>query len=411
MAEKKTTSSAPVASHQKKSATTAISEHTKKGGPYSVEQMRATMSTGGGEPIPAGHRWTNEKRRLQPRDPETGHFTYNSDAQYGLKYKSHGKGNAVPVGMKSFKFHEGIKKGDKIAINDGVWIAIKDMSYEEVRDYFSHFDEESGEYYSYGEHDHSQATGNIAEETTETHDLKSHKLSSSLIKKRGRVSKEERERMDAGETHLGEFDMSKLGKYSQAEMTQKMQEYLDGFNPSEKITMLEAEITVPKKVANEAHNDAMDAAGWIAGAPFHSGFWATAIGGMANPAGAGSAHAKQPSAPAQPSVAQAQQNTAGVAPAGSQSGQQQPTQQNQPPKDSIFKNMNVPSEIMSGGMFQKDKIDYSGNQAHKKFFDDFYDMMKKNPAKFNITDAQVKVLDGQKLAYLAKKGIFDGIKF
>jgi hypothetical protein len=79
--------------------------------------------------------------------------------------------------------------------------------------------------------------------------------------------------MEAGETHLGTFDMSKLGKYSQAEMAQKMQEYLDGFNPSEKITMIDAHIELPKKAENEAYNEAKDRAGWVPGLPFRKGHW------------------------------------------------------------------------------------------------------------------------------------------
>lgn len=270
--KKPTSTSSAIASHGKQSSATALKEHGGKGDKYSVESLRANMSTGGGEPIPAGHKWTNEKRRLQPRDPDTGHFTYNADAQYGLKYKSHGKADATPIGAKRFNFGDGIKKGDKIAINDKVYIAIRDMNYEEVKDYFRHFDEEYGDYYSYGEKP-SEAAGDIEQETTLTHDLKGSSLSSAFIKKRGRVSKEEQAAMDAGETKLGTFDMSKLGKYSMKEMAAKTKEYLEGMTPSDKITMQEAHITLPKKKANEAYNAEKDARGWVAGRPFHSGHW------------------------------------------------------------------------------------------------------------------------------------------
>ena len=57
-------------------------------------------STGGGEPIPAGHKWTDEDRDLdQPRD-KYGHFTYNAVNGKPLKEISkvhgHSRGTTIP---------------------------------------------------------------------------------------------------------------------------------------------------------------------------------------------------------------------------------------------------------------------------------------------------------------------------
>ena len=385
-----------VASHGKQSASQALTEHGQKSNKYSVEALRANMSTGGGEPIPAGHKWTNEKRRLQPRDPDTGHFTYNADAQYGLKYKSHGKADATPIGAKRFDFGSGIKKGDKIAINDKVYLAIRDMDYEEVKDYFRHFDEEYGDYYSYGEKP-SEAAGDIEQETTLTHDLKGSSLSSAFIKKRGRLSKEEQEAMDEGKTHVGTFDMSKLGKYSMKEMAAKTKEYLEGMTPSDKITMQESHIPLWKKAENEAYNAQMDAAGWIAGKPFHQGYWSSAAKGQVPTATA--------STPAQP-------NLTGAKPEdnGSQSEEKKTEKTEQKVSDTVFGDVKKPKGLFNGNKITKEKVNYT-DPDQKVFFDSFYEKMKANPRAFNATEEQVAVLNGSKIAYLAKNGAFDGVEF
>lgn len=52
------------------------------------------MDTGGGQPIPAGHKMTTEKRDDQPRDPKTHQFESNAIAGLPTKYPSRGKGES-----------------------------------------------------------------------------------------------------------------------------------------------------------------------------------------------------------------------------------------------------------------------------------------------------------------------------
>ena len=397
MAEKKATG-APAASHKKQGAAQALATHSGGGETpkkYSVESLRANMSTGGGEPIPAGHKWTNEKRRLQPRNPDTGQFTYNSDAQYGLIYKSHGKGNATPVGMMRYEFGEGIKKGDKISINEKVWLAIRDIDIDTLRDYFRHFDEESGEYYSYGELP-SDIAGKIEEETTKVSTLKANTLSSAIIRKRGRKSKEEQEAMEQGKTKLGTFDMTKLGKTSKAEMKKAMQDFLDGMTPSEKVTMKTTKISLEKKAKNEAYNVYKDSQGWIAGAPFHQGFWQT------KPNFAGTKPAQQPAQQPAPTA----QTTAPAPTEPEEPAKEE--KQGETPKSGKFSKK--PAGLFVGKKMQKNNVNYS-NPEQKEFFDDFAERVKRQPKLFNATPEQAAILTGQMIAYMAKKGAFDGMEF
>jgi hypothetical protein len=95
-----------------------------------LEESRMTLNTGGGEPIPAGHKRTHEYRVLQPRDPETGRFDYNSSANISRKYDYHAERNGSHGGeggggdRKTLPYfargwlakyaEEGVKKGDII---------------------------------------------------------------------------------------------------------------------------------------------------------------------------------------------------------------------------------------------------------------------------------------------------------
>lgn len=108
-------------------------------GKYDLQSMRDNMSTGGGQPIPAGQKWTNERRVMQPRDPDTGHFTYNSDAglRKKFRYKRPDKERAVPVSARKLGFQDkALKKGDVINIGGKTWVVTRDMDVNEVYAYF-----------------------------------------------------------------------------------------------------------------------------------------------------------------------------------------------------------------------------------------------------------------------------------
>jgi len=243
MADKKQ-SGAPSASHKKTTARQAVraERHKGSGDRYSVEALRANMSTGGGEPIDPGKKWTTERRVLQPRDPDTGHFTYNADADYGLKYPQRGKGVA-PIGARGWVLGNGIKKGDKVNIDGKVWIAIRDIPLDEVVDYFKHFDETKGEHFSKQGRTDGRATG----------------LSSNFARKRGRQSKAEQAGIASGQRVLGQVDMSSLSKTTKAEIAQKFTETAKGFQTESMNTVGLSKISQAQQAANKAHNARVDA--------------------------------------------------------------------------------------------------------------------------------------------------------
>jgi len=246
-------------SHKKVEAKQAIrQEREKLGGKYSPEALRANMSTGGGTPIPEGHKWTTEHRVLQPRDPDTGHFTFNADADLDLKYKSHGKGNADPISYKSWKLAGAIKKGDVINIGDKTWIAIADIDAEKVRDFFRHYDNETGEYYSYGELP-DKAT--IEDAFTEiAGNVKAVKFSDFFVKKRGRVSKAEAEKIEAGEKKLGNVDLEKVSAATKKEMEAKLASIKKGFSPQYKVSPNLSPIDAKKAEEHKEYNAKVDEA-------------------------------------------------------------------------------------------------------------------------------------------------------
>lgn len=118
----------------------------------SIEKSKTTLATGGGEPIKKGHKRTNEKRVLQPRDPKTGQFDYNASADIERKYDYHAErnglhGNAkegytwseqdrhVPVNLQKAKAAffqaapEGkLEKGQIMSVNGQKFIAPVDMT-------------------------------------------------------------------------------------------------------------------------------------------------------------------------------------------------------------------------------------------------------------------------------------------
>lgn len=243
---------------EKYEAKQAIKDEKKgdAGDKYSVEALRANMSTGGGEPIAKGKKMTNEKRVLQPRDPDTGHFTYNADAQYGLKYKQRAKG-AVPVGARNWVLNDGIKKGDKVNINDKVWIAIADMDKDAVIDYFKKFDENSGEYYT-----EKKNTADDEGPFTKNQGV-GEGFSSNFIRKRGRPSKEEKQGVEQGERIVGNLSakaMNALSKTSKQEMADKFAEKAKGIVITDYSTVgIAPVLSGAKLTANQLHNAAVSA--------------------------------------------------------------------------------------------------------------------------------------------------------
>lgn len=127
-----------------------------------VEESKKTLATGGGEPIAKGHKRTTEKRVLQPRDPETGQFDYNSSANISRKYEYHaerngshggkgggGKYKTVPYfarGLEATFATVGVKKGDVISVNAQKYISTCDLTADEFRDQLENYleDDEGG---------------------------------------------------------------------------------------------------------------------------------------------------------------------------------------------------------------------------------------------------------------------------
>ena len=121
----------------------------------SVAKSKSTLATGGGEPIAKGHKRTNERRVLQPRDPETGKFDYNSSANLSRKYDYHadrngshgGKGGGgvhktVPYfarGLEASFAKTGVKKGDVISANSQKYISTCDMTAEQFRNMLENY--------------------------------------------------------------------------------------------------------------------------------------------------------------------------------------------------------------------------------------------------------------------------------
>ena len=232
--------------------------HTKQTAQKSIESQTAPsaediaknhMATGGGEPIKAGQKWTTEKRVLQPRDPATGHFTYNADAKYDRKFPYHGKGNATPVSLQSFDFSSGVKKGDVVKLGDTTFIAIRDLSADDLRNMLSAYDSKTGEHYGY-----MDEAGNISNKLKDIdgNELKKVKLSDMFIKKQGRVSKAEKEGMAEGKPILGHVSIRNLSKRSKKEIKAKLDSISKGFEPQG--TKFPENAFNKKQKENEAYN-------------------------------------------------------------------------------------------------------------------------------------------------------------
>lgn len=360
---------------------------------YSPETLRANMSTGGGTPIEKGHKWTNEHRVLQPRDPDTGHFTYNADAEMSLKYKSHGKANADPVAMRNMNLHSDIKKGDVVNLGKQTFIALDSIPYERMKDFFRHYDEGREEYYSYGslpskatmEDAFTQIAGNV----------KAVALSDLVVKKKGRMSASEKQGVAQDKDVVGHVDIEKLGEKTKQEIASKMASAKAKFSPNTKVTQFLAPIGADKAAANAAFNKAVD----DALATFGMGQEAKmGIGAQPKP--------EQPK-PEQPKPEQ-------PAP---QSKSAQPTEPKQKPsvEDEGYTDAEARRGIMpksmvgSNGSIDINKVNYD-NPKQKLYFDAFSLEIQKHPEKFNMTPEKAKQINGKVLAYLAKKGAFKGGK-
>lgn len=117
-----------------------------------VEDIRANhMATGGGTPIPKGHKRTNEHRVLQPRDPETGEFADNASANLERKYEQHSERNGyerkggkesqrrLPVALKRevkdlFESKDDVMRGDFITVEGRRIVAAMSMTKDQFRE-------------------------------------------------------------------------------------------------------------------------------------------------------------------------------------------------------------------------------------------------------------------------------------
>ena len=334
------------------------------------------LSTGGGTPIGPGEKWTDEHRVLQPRDPATGTFTYNSEAKWGLKYKQRNKANTVPPSARELVLAAGIDpkdgmihKGDVIVWNGKTQIALQDMKVEELYDYFKKYDENTGEYY----------VGKAQKESQSPSDNK--KLSSNFVTKQGRHSKAENEGLAKGDNPfrvVGHYDMDKLSNKTAEAIAKKVEETAKGFTPSG-WSVEDAVISSDKYDANQHWNET---------------------------------HPVNPKKPKNPNVPN---------PTGPGKGPDNPPN---PPKDDDGPKPPKPPKggggdsakpkrmsssgglVKDGKIVDKSKIDYS-NPVHKKYFDDVAADMKRNPKKYHMTPEMANAMNGAIVANGAKKGLFD----
>lgn len=313
----------------------------------------ALLSTGGGEPIKPGKKWTDERRVLQPRDPKTGTFTYNAEAKWGLKYKQRNKAHTVPPSARELVLATGINpvngmihKGDVIIWNGKTQIALKDMSVQELYAYFQKYDENSGEYYL----GRAQKQRQIPS--------KNRKLSSNFVTKQGRHSKAENEGIANGDNPfevVGHYDMSKLSNKTAAAIQAKYAEAAKGFIPSG-WSVEDAIITEEKYKANKR---------WNASHP-------------------GSGFKPRP-------------NTTG--PSGVDYHPAYP-EGYKPSFEADMKGVNPPSGLFNQGKVDPSKIDYDGSAVQRRFFKRLAKHMSENPEQFHIPENMRGKITGK---YIAKK--------
>lgn len=194
---------------KKMTATRAFAEQDRADqSKYSTEYLRSHMSTGGGEPIPKGEKWTHEKRTLQPRDPDTGQFGWNSDAGLNRKYpRGESRAKGIPLSVRRLNFNNGVlKAGDVINIGGRTFVAPRDMTSGEVVSLLKTVvkGDDAAVIHGRGERDivksRDYGRGFTRDETEFAHYAGSinkeaiyEKLNSTFAKKKGRISNFEKE--------------------------------------------------------------------------------------------------------------------------------------------------------------------------------------------------------------------------
>lgn len=327
------------------------------------------LSTGGGTPIGPGEKWTDEHRVLQPRDEGTGKFTYNSEAHWGLKYKQRNKANTVPPSARELVLAAGIDKagglkaGSVIVWNGKTQIILRDMSVEELYDYFKKYDEESGSYYK----------GRSLLEKGDKKD--NQKLTSNMVAKQGRHSKAEKEAIEATKDTwnkgdfgvVGHYDMSKMSNKTADAMKAKFAEAAEGFDPK----------------------------GWSVP---ESTWKSRTIGNLP-----------------ENSIQVAGDHPSNPKPLDNHNPKPNPTGPGNPPKppkggggDSSKpkKTSSSGGLVKDGKIVDKSKINYS-DPTQKKYFDDIAADMKRNPKKYHMPPEMANAMSGATIANGAKKGLFD----
>lgn len=367
---------------------------------HTTEYVRSHMATGGGTPIPKGHKMTNEHRVLQPRQDD-GTFGHNADGEYGLKYPAHGKGVAIPMKLQDLalatgvqEIKDGIKAGTVINWNGKTQILLKDMSYKELKDYFAHFDEEQDEYYS-AKFDEKKAYNDDPFESNEGKSAQS--FSSNFAKKHGRMSDKEKNGIAKGAFILGNYDMSKMSNTTSAEMKSKFEQAEKGFKLSAVNTagVVALDPNSDEYQTNKAYNEWYDA--------YHKNKSNSAgpTNQIPNSAGPKNDDGSNDSDDSDADFTNEIGNDNESSSSSTHSGA--------PKIEGVDK---APKGIFSNGSFSKGTIDYNNNPEHKKFFNAMAEDMKKNPDKYHMTPGQVKQLAvGGLLANLAKKGMLDILEF
>lgn len=106
---------------------------------YSTKSLRKNMSTGGGQPIPKGEKWTTERRSLQPRHPDTGHFTFNADAGFSRKWKPGAKRKfkTIPLSIRRTNFDfSSMAETSVVNMVGRTFVSNEDMDADEFISYF-----------------------------------------------------------------------------------------------------------------------------------------------------------------------------------------------------------------------------------------------------------------------------------
>lgn len=121
-------------------------------------------STGGGTPLPKGHKLKDHPEAVrvdQPRDEE-GRFTYNSMNRKTRKFKYHAKKKvivngkekwvkktkeemSIPPALRNVNFEGALKRKDRIIFQGDIYIAGEDITKEEFLDMYREYKVKVGE--------------------------------------------------------------------------------------------------------------------------------------------------------------------------------------------------------------------------------------------------------------------------